>query len=124
MASVSPAHFDCTPHHFSSILLAPDTVGTYNIKVISQQKIKGSASSIHHHVVLIHSHQTDSKINRAAFLKTYRQIDLICQAAKHIGSKKAKGAFHLSELTGQTIPVAMIISLLIKTLQSDHSDLK
>ena len=30
-----------------------------------------------------------------------------------------KGAFHLSELTGQTIPVAMIISLLIKTLRPD-----
>ena len=81
LASVSPAHFDCTPHHFSNILLAPDKVGTYIITVISQQKNKGSASSIHHHVVLIHSHQTDSKINRAAFLKTYRQIDLICQAA-------------------------------------------
>ena len=26
------------------------------------------------------------------------------------------GAFHLSELTGQTIPIAMIISHLIKTL--------
>ena len=30
-----------------------------------------------------------------------------------------KGAFHLSELTGQTIPVVMRISLLIKTIQPD-----
>ena len=30
-----------------------------------------------------------------------------------------KGAFHLSELTGQTIPVVMRISLLIKTTQPD-----
>ena len=32
-------------------------------------------------------------------------------------SVKTKGAFHLSELTGQTIPVVMRISLLIKTIQ-------
>ena len=34
------------------------------------------------------------------------------------------GAFHLSELTGQTIPVAMIFSLSIKTLQPDQSNPK
>ena len=31
-------------------------------------------------------------------------------------TKETRGAFHLSELTGQTIPVVMRISLLIKTL--------
>ena len=36
--------------------------------------------------------------------------------------KKSQGAFHLSELTGQTIPVAMRISLLIKTIRSDQSN--
>ena len=36
----------------------------------------------------------------------------------------SKGAFHVSELTGQTIPVTMIISLLIKTLQPDQSNPK
>ena len=35
-----------------------------------------------------------------------------------------KGTFHLSQLTGQTIPVATIISLLIKTLQPDKSNPK
>ena len=35
-----------------------------------------------------------------------------------------KGAFHLSQLTGQTIPVTTIISLLIKTLQPDKSNPK
>jgi len=34
----------------------------------------------------------------------------------------AKGAFHSPELTCETIPVAMIISLLIKTLQPDQSN--
>ena len=37
---------------------------------------------------------------------------------------KTTGAFHLSELTGQSIPVKMRISLLIKTVQSDQSDPK
>ena len=32
----------------------------------------------------------------------------------------AKGAFHLSELTGQTNPVTKRISLLIKTIQLDQ----
>ena len=35
-----------------------------------------------------------------------------------------KGAFLLSELTGQTIPVIMRISLLINTIQPAHSILK
>ena len=34
------------------------------------------------------------------------------------------GAFHLSELTGQTIPVVMRISILIKIFQSDQSNPK
>ena len=34
------------------------------------------------------------------------------------------GAFHLSELTGQTIPVVMRISLLIKTIHPDQSNPK
>ena len=33
-----------------------------------------------------------------------------------------KGTFHLSQLTGQTISIATIISLLIKTLQPDQSN--
>ena len=38
---------------------------------------------------------------------------------------KSKGAFYLSwELTGQTIPVAMISSVLIQTLQPDQSNPK
>ena len=36
----------------------------------------------------------------------------------------AKGAFHLSELTCQTIPIVMRNSLLIKTIQPDQSNLK
>ena len=36
----------------------------------------------------------------------------------------SKGAFHLSELTGQTIPVVMRISLLIKTIHPDQSNPK
>ena len=35
-----------------------------------------------------------------------------------------KDSFHLSELTGQTIPVIMRISLLIDTILPDHSILK
>ena len=34
-----------------------------------------------------------------------------------------KGAFHLSELTGQAIPVVIRISLLIKTIQLDQSNI-
>ena len=34
--------------------------------------------------------------------------------------RDSKGAFHLSELTGQTNPVTMRISLLIKTIQPDQ----
>ena len=37
---------------------------------------------------------------------------------------KSKGAFHLSELTGQTNPVVMKISLLIKTILPDQSNPK
>ena len=41
------------------------------------------------------------------------------------GKKKFYDAFSLSELTGQTIPVATRISLLIKTIQpAVHSNLK
>ena len=35
-----------------------------------------------------------------------------------------KGAFHLSELTGQPIPIVMSIPLLIKTNHPDQSDPK
>ena len=37
---------------------------------------------------------------------------------------EAKGAFHLPELTGRTIPVVMRITLLIKTIQPDQSNPK
>ena len=37
---------------------------------------------------------------------------------------KTQGTFHLSELTGQTIPVAMRISLFIKSIRPDHSNLE
>ena len=42
------------------------------------------------------------------------------------GSEKwvTEGAFHLSELTGQTIANAMRISILIKSLQPDQSNPK
>ena len=36
----------------------------------------------------------------------------------------SKGAFHLSELSGQTLPVVMGISLLIKAIQADQSNPK
>ena len=39
-------------------------------------------------------------------------------------SYESNGAFHLSELTGQTIPVVMRISLLIKSIQPDMSNPK
>ena len=35
-----------------------------------------------------------------------------------------KGRFPLSELTGQTVPVVLRISLSIKTIQPDQSNLK
>ena len=38
--------------------------------------------------------------------------------------RDSKGAFHLSDLTGQTIPTLMRISLLIKTIQPDESNPK
>ena len=41
-----------------------------------------------------------------------------------IRNAKSKGAFHLSELTGQTLPVVTRISLLIKTIQPDQSNPK
>ena len=34
------------------------------------------------------------------------------------------GRFHMSEVTGQTILIATMISLLIKTIQPDHSNSK
>ena len=40
------------------------------------------------------------------------------------GVSDTQGAFHLSELTGQTLPVVMRISLLIKTIQPDQSNPK
>ena len=39
-----------------------------------------------------------------------------------VGQRTLQGAFHLSELTGQTIPIVMGISLLIKTIQPDQSN--
>ena len=47
-------------------------------------------------------------------------LSRICQG----GDGKSCGAFHFSELTGQTIPVVRRISLLIKTIQQDQSNLK
>ena len=44
--------------------------------------------------------------------------------AMRMTNTTSKGALHLSELTGQTILVTMIISLLIKTLQPDQSNPK
>ena len=40
------------------------------------------------------------------------------------GLHETKGAFHLSELTGQTLLVVTRISLLIKTIQPDQSNPK
>ena len=50
----------------------------------------------------------------------------ICTSVKanNVLRSLLKSAFHLSELTGQTIPVGTIISLSIKTLQSDQSNPK
>ena len=39
-----------------------------------------------------------------------------CTTPARAVANETKGAFRLSELTGQTIPVAMEISLLIKTI--------
>ena len=44
----------------------------------------------------------------------------INKSGHHIKGFCDLGAFHLSELTSQTIPVVMRISLLIKTLQPDQ----
>ena len=70
LASVRPP-YDCTEHNFSRIFTAPDTVGTYNITVISQQKMKGSANSSYSSSrssnALI---SKNSKINQAKCLKT------------------------------------------------------
>ena len=41
-----------------------------------------------------------------------------------IGIRNPKGAFHLSELTDQPIPIVMRISLLIKTNNPDQSNPK
>ena len=37
-------------------------------------------------------------------------------------SAETEGTFHVSELTGQVIPVVMKISLLMKTIQPDQSN--
>ena len=47
-----------------------------------------------------------------------------CPPSFRIKDVDSQGFFYLSELTGQTIPVAMIISLLIKPLQPDQSNPK
>ena len=60
----------------------------------------------------------EGRINNAAI---YTQICIYHRRpCSHV--KLTKGAFRLSELTGQTIPVAVIISLLIKTLRQDQSN--
>ena len=45
----------------------------------------------------------------------------VSQKAK-LNRELIQGAFHLSELTGQTLPVVTRISLLIKTIQPDQSN--
>ena len=46
------------------------------------------------------------------------------QQTQHIQSSLSKGAFHLSELTCQTISVVMRNSLLMKAIKPDQSNLK
>ena len=46
------------------------------------------------------------------------------QYQERLMNSDSKSAFHLTELTGQTIPVVMKISLLNKTIQPDHSNSK
>ena len=62
----------------------------------------------------------EGRINNAAI---YTQICIYHRRpCSHV--KQTKGAFHLSELTGQAISVAVIISLLIITVRQDHSNTK
>ena len=56
------------------------------------------------------------------FKNMARKVNIIRYETATCITDETKGAFHLSELTGQTIPVAMRIFLLIKTLQSDQSN--
>ena len=61
------------------------------------------------------------------FIVTARKKVTISTKVKkqlHSNYSWSKGAFHLSELTGQTIPIIMRISLLIKTIQPDQSNRK
>ena len=46
------------------------------------------------------------------------------QQTQHIQSTLSRGAFHLSELTHQTIPVVMRNSLLIKAIEPEQSNPK
>ena len=62
------------------------------------------------------------KVHLAVKLKGRQVFDIIWASNELM--RETKGAFQLSELTGQTIPVLMKISLLIKTIRPDQSDLK
>ena len=48
----------------------------------------------------------------------------LSKSATETVENSTKSAFHLSELTAQTILVVTRISLLIKTIQPDHSNPK
>ena len=50
----------------------------------------------------------------------FLQVTVIRSQSETIEDDQTQGAFHLSELTGQTIPVIIRISLLIKTIQPDR----
>ena len=51
-------------------------------------------------------------------------ISLAEYRLRHTKIRITRGAFHLSELTGQTLLVVTKISLLIKTIQPDQSNPK
>ena len=54
-------------------------------------------------------------------IRSKKAYNNISSSTIYMQSTLSKSAFHLSELTGQTIPVVMS-SLLIKTLQPDQSN--
>ena len=132
---------DTQPH---SLLLINNTV-FFNLIMIDtccsheqQTPLSSSASlchptiqmSITHPTLLLYS-QLLPILSKAVLMKTTRSSKALylwiseCSALRFcLPTGKTKGAFHLSELTGQTITVTMRISLLIKTIKPDQSNPK
>ena len=69
--------------------------------------------------ILIDIEEVRSAVSVLVYLNTRTK-----QQTQHIQSSLSKGAFHLSELTCQTISVVMRNSLLMKAIKPDQSNLK